>query len=245
MEGRRVFWGGVQIGSSVRPELTASGSSRERTEKIFGRGGRGGRGVDFKTRSCKQNLHLAVEWHTVLEWYRPTKRRKTVLLTTIGQPPRDRQISTSQEVREPRWRVLRGEGSGAGRGRGRINAVTSKFLDGRLLKLALRGGYREGVDSMAPSPPKKKKNKVVVADKNRTAGILMKMYGVVESDNASSPAPPASPTGEDLQTPPPALLAPGPFLSPAQQITPTRSPTPHHPPPPPPKIKRKKRKKNK
>lgn len=67
----------------------------------------------------KQNLHLAVEWHTVLEWYRPTKKEEKnqrILLMTIGQSPRDRQISTSQEVREPRWRVLRGEGSGAGRG---------------------------------------------------------------------------------------------------------------------------------
>lgn len=44
----------------------------------------------FQDKKCKQNLHLAVEWHTVLEWYRPTKRRKTVLLKTIGQPPSDR-----------------------------------------------------------------------------------------------------------------------------------------------------------
>ena len=123
-EGRRVFLGG-EMGSSIQPKLAAR---VEKARRKFWKGGGGVRKrVDFKTRSCKQNLHLAVEWHTVLEWYRPTKRRKRVLLTTIGQPPRDRQISTSQEVREPRWRVLRGEGSGAGRGRGRISAVTSSF----------------------------------------------------------------------------------------------------------------------
>lgn len=52
--------------------------------------------------------------------------------------------------------------SSPGRGKwGRERQGTDKccnkqFLDGRLLELALRGGYREGVDSMAPSPPKKK-----------------------------------------------------------------------------------------
>lgn len=30
-----------------------------------------------------------------------------------------------------------------------------QFLDGKVLELALGGSYREGVDSMAPSPPKK------------------------------------------------------------------------------------------
>lgn len=73
IEGRQVFWGGVRIRLSIQPKLTASGSSRESTEKIL-EGGR--KRVDFKTRSCKQNLHLAVEWHTVLEWYRPTKGGK-------------------------------------------------------------------------------------------------------------------------------------------------------------------------
>lgn len=56
----------------------------------------------FQNKKRKQNLHLAVEWHTVLEWYRPTKGGKQFLLkTNHGQPPSGgkRQISTSQEAR--------------------------------------------------------------------------------------------------------------------------------------------------
>ena len=64
----------------------------------------------------KQNLHLAVEWHTVLEWYRPTKGGKQFLLkTNHGQPPRwgvggyGGDISTSQEARvEPENGEARG-----------------------------------------------------------------------------------------------------------------------------------------
>lgn len=67
---RAKFFGG-EFGSD-RVSAQAGGSSRESTEKIL----EGGRRVDFKTRSVNKNLHLAVEWHTVLEWYRPTKGGK-------------------------------------------------------------------------------------------------------------------------------------------------------------------------
>lgn len=41
----------------------------------------------FQNKKWKQNLHLAVEWHTVLEWYKPTKGGKQFLLkTNHGQP---------------------------------------------------------------------------------------------------------------------------------------------------------------
>lgn len=76
-------------------------------------------------------------------------------------------------------------------------------------QIGLRWQLQGGSGQYGAVPPKKR------WQTNRTAGILMKMYGVVESDNASSPAPPASPTGEGLQRPP-ALLAPGPsFPGPA------------------------------
>lgn len=57
----------------------------------------------FQNKKRKQNLHLAVEWHTVLEWYRPTKGGKQFLLKnqsrTATQWEKGRRISTSQEAR--------------------------------------------------------------------------------------------------------------------------------------------------
>lgn len=56
----------------------------------------------FQKKKWKENLHLAVEWHTVLEWYRPTKGGKQFLLKNQSRTAtqlREKDISTSQEAR--------------------------------------------------------------------------------------------------------------------------------------------------